>query len=277
DHAAIILVDTVECVRPHRVELRIAAHHALGISRGARGVHNGVEVPRLDRSRKLQHGRILFSRIDQCANVKAFNGLGFALNDEHGLYLAGRDLFETLDHRRGSNQKLSIGIIKNVLKHTTACACVDRHIDGAEIVDGEPGAQKVGTIADEAENVVTPLDTRRCQRRGAEAHPPQRVTIAPLIPWPELHKGSLRLLSRVGFEDVAKHGAIAVEGRFRCESCIDSHVRVSFLRASHMPPGPPPTLMSRQKYALQSRNQICSILSSMSKRFSTFDRRYKVL
>src|SRR5690606_16315567 len=127
------------------------------------------------------------------------------------------------------------------------------------------------------ENVVTPLDTRRCQRRGAEAHPPQRVTIAPLIPWPELHKGSLRLLSRVGFEDVAKHGAIAVEGRFRCESCVDSHVRVSFLRASHMPLGSPPTLMSRQKYALQSRNQICNILSSMSKRFSTFDRRYKVL
>jgi hypothetical protein len=89
DHAAVVGLDAVEGIRPHGVELGVAAHHALGVSGGAGGVHDGVEVPGLDRLRQLQQGRLFRLRIDQRADVAAFDGGRVALAHQNRPHLAG--------------------------------------------------------------------------------------------------------------------------------------------------------------------------------------------
>lgn len=114
-------------------------------------------------------------------------------------------------HKIGVNQqnpRRRVG--KHMLEQAAPISGVERHEDGAEVVDRIKGQKRVGSIWQPHRHMIALLDAERAQASGLGANAGVDVGKAPFGP---VRKDDMRLvgpLGRPAVEQVAQHAFVAI-------------------------------------------------------------------
>ena len=107
-----------------------------------------------------------------------------------------------------------IGVVDDMLQDATPVRQVDRHVDGAEVVEPEPDTQGVRPIGQPGQDGIALLDTQAAQSHRSSAGGLARLAIGPGAPIREEGEDLVRRLRRAPLQERPEH-AFDVRGHPR--------------------------------------------------------------
>lgn len=163
-------VEEVERVQRAGQRQGVRDHRALGGARGARGVHDRLEVAEAD----VDAGRL--HAVGQQAGQRR-GGLAERAEPDVGRAFRPYDeaaqigqvpghLRESVGVRRVDDQRRGVGGVQDVPEQFAAVADVDRHGDGPQPGQREDHVDEVGAVGEHHADVVAPVDARGGQPLG---------------------------------------------------------------------------------------------------------------
>lgn len=163
DHVAIIAAEEID-VLPGGPDMQIGTEHALRGTSRARRVEDHLQVIGLDRA--LKRRRLVACFVQSLFADNPEPGTCRRLPDRHDIGQRPTiDISETPDEIGLRHHQPCIGIVDDALQQAALVGKVDRHRDGAEIVDRKPDPQRHRPMRQPDQHLVVLPDAKRGKAR----------------------------------------------------------------------------------------------------------------
>jgi hypothetical protein len=183
-HEAIVGVDEGIGLDAHRVQVQVGREHPFGRAGGAGGVDDRLGVPRSDLARERREAPAL--RPQHIRRVAAQSGNRRRLETEilpadHHRVREVRpvDAREAVMERRMGDDQPAAGVVDHMREQPALVGKIDRHVDGAEIVERKPDTDGIGAVREPGEHVLALGDAEGLEADRRAHHLLAQLPISP--------------------------------------------------------------------------------------------------